>query len=158
YHNTHEETTMRTLITGGAGFIGSHLCERFLAEGHDVLCVDNLITGSLENIDALRANPRFRFIGHNISHALQIDAPLDNVLHFASPASPVDYLQHPIPTLKVGSLGTHNTLGLAKLKRARYLVASTSEVYGDPEVHPQREDYWGHVNPIGVRGCYDEAK
>ncbi|MFL5341224.1 MAG: UDP-glucuronic acid decarboxylase family protein [Gemmataceae bacterium] len=149
---------MRTLITGGAGFIGSHLCERFLAEGHEVLCVDNLITGSLENIDGLRANPRFRFVGHDISHPLEIDGPIDNVLHFASPASPVDYLQFPIQTLKVGSLGTHNTLGLAKLKKARFLVASTSEVYGDPEMHPQREEYWGNVNPIGIRGCYDEAK
>ncbi len=149
---------MRTLITGGAGFIGSHLCERFLAEGHEVICVDNLITGVLSNIDHLRANPQFRFIGHNISHPLEIDGPLDNVLHFASPASPVDYLAHPIPTLKVGSLGTHNSLGLAKAHGARFLLASTSEVYGDPQVHPQREDYWGHVNPVGVRGCYDESK
>jgi dTDP-glucose 4,6-dehydratase len=150
--------SMRTLITGGAGFIGSHLCERFLAEGHEVLCVDNLITGSLTNIDPLRANARFRFIGHDISHPLEIDGPIDNVLHFASPASPVDYLQFPIQTLKVGSLGTHNALGLAKLKKSRFLIASTSEVYGDPEVHPQREEYWGNVNPIGIRGCYDEAK
>src|SRR5215470_11181957 len=149
---------LRTVITGGAGFIGSHLCERFLAEGHDVICVDNLITGTLPNIDALRANPRFTFVGHNISHPLEVDSPLDNVLHFASPASPVDYLAHPIPTLKVGSLGTHNALGLAKAKDARFLLASTSEVYGDPEVHPQHEDYWGNVNPIGPRGCYDEAK
>ncbi|MCS6852207.1 MAG: SDR family oxidoreductase [Gemmataceae bacterium] len=149
---------MRTLITGGAGFIGSHLCERFLAEGHEVICVDNLITGSLGNIEHLRNHDRFTFIRHDISHPLEIDGPVDNILHFASPASPVDYLRHPIPTLKVGSLGTHNTLGLAKLKRARYLLASTSEVYGDPEQHPQREDYWGNVNPIGVRGVYDEAK
>jgi dTDP-glucose 4,6-dehydratase len=149
---------MRTLITGGAGFIGSHLCERFLAEGHEVVCVDNLITGALANVEPLRANPAFAFIRHDVSHPLEIDGPVDNVLHFASPASPVDYLQYPIQTLKVGSLGTHNTLGLAKLKEARYLLASTSEVYGDPEVHPQREDYWGHVNPVGVRGCYDEAK
>ena len=149
---------MRTVITGGAGFIGSHLCERFLAEGHDVLCVDNLLTGSLRNIDQLTSNPRFRFIEHNISEPVEIDGVVDNVLHFASPASPVDYLAHPIPTLKVGSLGTHNALGLAKLKDARFLLASTSEVYGDPEVHPQREDYWGNVNPIGPRGCYDEAK
>jgi dTDP-glucose 4,6-dehydratase len=149
---------MRTLITGGAGFIGSHLCERFLSRGHEVVCVDNLITGSLTNIEHLRSNDLFAFIRHDISHPLEIDGPLDNILHFASPASPVDYLQYPIQTLKVGSLGTHNTLGLAKLKNARYLVASTSEVYGDPEVHPQREDYWGHVNPIGVRGVYDEAK
>jgi dTDP-glucose 4,6-dehydratase len=150
---------MRTLITGGAGFVGSHLCERFLAEGHEVICVDNLITGNLANIDHLRGEtPRFRFLHHNISDPLVIDGPLDNILHFASPASPVDYLAHPIPTLKVGSLGTHNSLGLAKAKGARYLLASTSEVYGDPEQHPQREDYWGHVNPIGVRGVYDEAK
>jgi dTDP-glucose 4,6-dehydratase len=146
------------LITGGAGFVGSHLAERFLAEGHEVICVDNCITGTLGNLEHLRGNERFTFIRHDISHPLEIDGPLDNILHFASPASPVDYLRHPIPTLKVGSLGTHNTLGLAKLKRSRYLLASTSEVYGDPEVHPQREDYWGHVNPIGVRGVYDEAK
>jgi dTDP-glucose 4,6-dehydratase len=149
---------VRTVITGGAGFVGSHLCERFLAEGHEVVCVDNFITGSASNLDHLRANERFSFIRHDISHHLEIDGPIDNILHFASPASPVDYLRHPIPTLKVGSLGTHNTLGMAKLKRARYLLASTSEVYGDPEQHPQREDYWGHVNPIGVRGVYDEAK
>lgn len=145
---------MRTVITGGAGFIGSHLCERFLARGHEVICVDNLITGSLSNIDHLRGDGSFRFIHHNISDPLLIDGPVDNVLHFASPASPVDYLRHPIPTLKVGSLGTHNTLGLAKLKQARFLLASTSEVYGDPEVHPQREEYWGNVNPVGVRGCF----
>jgi dTDP-glucose 4,6-dehydratase len=149
---------VRTLITGGAGFIGSHLCERFLGRGDEVICVDNLITGALGNVEHLRSNDRFSFVRHDISHPLEIDGPIDNVLHFASPASPVDYLQYPIQTLKVGSLGTHNTLGLAKLKEARYLVASTSEVYGDPEVHPQREDYWGHVNPIGVRGVYDEAK
>ena len=149
---------MRTLITGGAGFVGSHLCERFLAEGHDVVCVDNFITGNPVNVEHLRENSRFTFLRHNISQPLEVDEPIDNILHFASPASPVDYLQHPIPTLKVGSLGTHNTLGLAKLKGARFLLASTSEVYGDPEVHPQREDYWGHVNPIGIRGVYDEAK
>lgn len=149
---------MRTVITGGAGFIGSHLCARFLAEGHEIVCVDNLITGALSNIEQLRADARFSFIEHNVSEHITIDGPVDNVLHFASPASPVDYLEHPIPTLKVGSLGTHNTLGLAKAKGARYLVASTSEVYGDPAVHPQREDYWGNVNPIGVRGVYDEAK
>jgi dTDP-glucose 4,6-dehydratase len=149
---------VRTVITGGAGFVGSHLCERFLAEGHEVVCVDNLITGNLANIDPLRGNDRFTFLRHDISHPLEIDGPVDNVLHFASPASPVDYLAHPIPTLKVGSLGTHNTLGMAKLKQARFLLASTSEIYGDPEVHPQREDYWGHVNPVGVRGCYDESK
>src|SRR5262245_47904676 len=149
---------MRTVITGGAGFIGSHLCERFLADGHEVMCVDNLITGNLANIEPLRGNARFSFIRHDMSHALEIDGPVDAVLHFASPASPVDYLRHPIPTLKVGSLGTHNTLGLAKAKHARFLLASTSEVYGDPAIHPQREDYWGNVNCIGVRGCYDEAK
>jgi dTDP-glucose 4,6-dehydratase len=149
---------MRTVITGGAGFIGSHLCERFLGRGDEVVCVDNLITGALANVEHLRRDPRFSFEHHDISHPLEIDGPVDNVLHFASPASPVDYLKYPIQTLKVGSLGTHNTLGLAKLKGARYLLASTSEVYGDPEQHPQREDYWGHVNPIGVRGVYDEAK
>ncbi|MER3417110.1 MAG: NAD-dependent dehydratase [Gemmataceae bacterium] len=149
---------MRVVITGGAGFIGSHLCDRFLADGHEVICVDNFITGRRENIEHLTAHPRFQLIEHNISHPLHLDGPVDAVLHFASPASPGDYLRHPIPTLKVGSLGTHNTLGLAKAKGARYLLASTSEVYGDPEVHPQREEYWGHVNPIGVRGVYDEAK
>src|SRR5207302_5038103 len=149
---------MRTLITGGAGFIGSHLCERFLAEGHEVVCVDNLITGSLTNIDGLRTNPRFSFVGHDISHPLEVEGQLDAVLHFASPASPVDYLKFPIQTLKVGSLGTHNSLGLAKSKGARFLLASTSETYGDPLEHPQRETYWGNVNPIGPRGVYDEAK
>src|SRR3954469_18080470 len=149
---------LRTVITGGAGFIGSHLCERFLSDGHDVICVDNLLTGSRRNIAHLIDQPRFRFVDHNVSEPIEIDGPVDHVLHFASPASPVDYLAHPIPTLKVGSLGTHNALGLAKLKDARFLLASTSEVYGDPEVHPQREDYWGNVNPIGPRGCYDEAK
>src|SRR2546421_3153847 len=148
----------RAVITGGAGFIGSHLCERFLAEGHEVVCLDNLITGNLANIEALRSNGRFTFIQHDISKALKLDGPVDNVLHFASPASPVDYLKHPIQTLKVGSLGTHNTLGLAKATGARFLMASTSEVYGDPTVHPQKEDYWGNVNCVGVRGCYDEAK
>jgi dTDP-glucose 4,6-dehydratase len=149
---------VRTVITGGAGFIGSHLCERFLARGDEVICVDNLITGALPNIEHLRSNDRFEFIRHDISHPLEIDGPVDNVLHFASLASPVDYLRYPIQTLKVGSLGTHNTLGLAKLKNARFLLASTSEVYGDPQMHPQREDYWGHVNCVGVRGCYDESK
>jgi nucleoside-diphosphate-sugar epimerase len=149
---------VRTVITGGAGFIGSHLCERFLGRGDEVICVDNLITGSLGNVEHLRDNPRFTFVRHDVSSPLVIDGPVDNVLHFASPASPVDYLRYPIQTLKVGSLGTHNTLGLAKAKNARFLLASTSEVYGDPEQHPQREDYWGHVNPIGVRGVYDEAK
>ena len=149
---------LRTVITGGAGFIGSHLCERFLGDGDKVICADNLLTGSRRNIAHLAAHPSFQFLEHNISEPIEIDGPVDNVLHFASPASPVDYLAHPIPTLKVGSLGTHNALGLAKAKGARFLLASTSEVYGDPEVHPQREDYWGNVNPIGPRGCYDEAK
>jgi dTDP-glucose 4,6-dehydratase len=149
---------LRTVITGGAGFIGSHLCERFVAEGHEVICVDNLLTGSRRNIDHLTDSTCFRFLEHNISEPVEIDGPVENVLHFASPASPVDYLAHPIPTLKVGSLGTHNALGLAKAKNAQFLLASTSEVYGDPEIHPQREDYWGNVNPIGPRGCYDEAK
>ncbi|WP_020471250.1 UDP-glucuronic acid decarboxylase family protein [Zavarzinella formosa] len=149
---------MRTLISGGAGFIGSHLCERFLKDGHEVIAVDNFITGSLENLDLLRQNPKFSFIGHDISQPLQVSGPIDNVLHFASPASPVDYLNYPIQTLKVGSLGTHVTLGIAKEKNARYLLASTSEVYGDPLEHPQKEEYWGNVNPIGLRGVYDEAK
>jgi dTDP-glucose 4,6-dehydratase len=149
---------VRSVITGGAGFIGSHLCERLLADGHEVVAVDNLITGSLGNLEHLRGHERFTFIRHDISHPLELDGPVDNVLHFASPASPVDYLRYPIQTLKVGSLGTHNTLGLAKRKQTRFLLASTSEVYGDPERHPQREDYWGNVNPIGVRGVYDEAK
>lgn len=149
---------MRTLITGGAGFVGSHLCERFLNIGHEVICVDNFITGTLGNVEHLRMHPHFSFIRHDISHPLELDGHIDHVLHFASPASPVDYLRHPIPTLKVGALGTHNTLGLAKAKGARFLIASTSEVYGDPEVHPQHEEYWGSVNCVGVRGCYDEAK
>jgi len=149
---------LRTVITGGAGFIGSHLCERFLGDGHEVICVDNLLTGNHRNLVHLIDHPQFHFVEHNVSEPIEIDGPVNNVLHFASPASPVDYLAHPIPTLKVGSLGTHNALGLAKAKDAQFLLASTSEVYGDPEVHPQREDYWGHVNPIGPRGCYDEAK
>jgi dTDP-glucose 4,6-dehydratase len=149
---------VRTLITGGGGFIGSHLCERMLAEGHEVVAVDNFITGQKANLHGLLSQSKFRLLEHDVSQPLSIDGPIDNILHFASPASPVDYLMYPIQTLKVGSLGTHNTLGLAKAKNARYLMASTSEVYGDPEQHPQREDYWGHVNPIGLRGCYDEAK
>jgi dTDP-glucose 4,6-dehydratase len=153
-----ETVGMRTVITGGAGFIGSHLCERFLARGHEVVCIDNLITGALANIAHLRSDPRFDFIHHDVSHHIDLDGAVDNVLHFASPASPVDYLQFPIQTLKVGSLGTHNTLGLAKEKKSRFLLASTSEVYGDPEQHPQTEAYWGHVNPVGIRGCYDESK
>jgi dTDP-glucose 4,6-dehydratase len=149
---------VRTLITGGAGFIGSHLCERFLREGHEVVAVDNMITGDLANLDGFRTNPKFRFIGHDVSNPLKVKDKIDIVLHFASPASPVDYLDHPIPTLKVGSLGTHNMLGLAKAHGAKFLLASTSEVYGDPLEHPQKESYWGNVNPIGIRGVYDEAK
>jgi dTDP-glucose 4,6-dehydratase len=149
---------MRILITGGAGFLGSHLCDRFLAEGHTVIAMDNLITGNTGNIAHLNGHERFTFIKHNVTNYIYLEGPLDAVLHFASPASPNDYLEHPIPTLKVGSLGTHNTLGLAKAKGARYLLASTSEVYGDPQVNPQPESYWGHVNPIGPRGVYDEAK
>jgi dTDP-glucose 4,6-dehydratase len=148
----------RYLITGGAGFIGSHLCESFLAQGHEVLCMDNYSTGAAENIAPFLRQPGFRFIDHNVSRYIEVPEPLHYVLHFASPASPVDYLELPIPTLKVGALGTHNTLGLAKAKNAVYLLASTSEVYGDPLVRPQSEDYWGNVNPIGPRGVYDEAK
>jgi dTDP-glucose 4,6-dehydratase len=148
----------RTLITGGAGFIGSHLCDRFLAEGHDVICIDNFITGSPDNVAHLLGHSRFRLIEHDVTNYVYVEGPLDHVLHFASPASPVDYLKYPIQTLKVGALGTHKALGLAKAKRARFLLASTSEVYGDPPIHPQRESYWGNVNPVGVRGVYDEAK
>ncbi len=147
-----------SLVSGGAGFLGSHLCERLLAESHRVICVDSLITGKTENVDHLRGNPRFSFLRHDVTVPFQIDEPVDNVLHFASPASPIDYLELPIQTLKVGSLGTHNTVGLTKAKGARYLLASTSEVYGDPLVHPQPESYWGNVNPVGPRGVYDEAK
>jgi len=146
------------LVTGGAGFIGSHLCETFLTRGHEVLCMDNYSTGAKQNIGSFLKNPRFRFIDHNVSRYIEVQEPLDFILHFASPASPVDYLELPIPTLKVGALGTHNTLGLAKSKDAGYLLASTSEVYGDPVVRPQSEEYWGNVNPIGPRGVYDEAK
>jgi dTDP-glucose 4,6-dehydratase len=145
-------------VTGGAGFIGSHLCESFLNQGHDVLCMDNYSTGAEKNIAAFLKHPRFRFVDHNVSCFIEVPEPLDYILHFASPASPVDYLELPIPTLKVGALGTHNTLGLAKTKNAVYLLASTSEVYGDPLVRPQSEEYWGNVNPIGPRGVYDEAK
>lgn len=146
-----------SIVTGGAGFLGSHLCERLLADGHRVLCVDNLETGTLENIEHLR-DPRFVFIQHDIIDHLEIPEAVDYVFHLASPASPIDYLRLPLHTLKVGSYGTHNALGLAKRHRARFLLASTSEVYGDPKVHPQTEEYWGHVNPIGPRGVYDEAK
>lgn len=149
---------MRVLITGGAGFLGSHLCDRFLAEGHTVIAMDNLITGSTANIEHLAGRDDFFFIKHDVTNYIYVEGPIDAVLHFASPASPIDYLELPIPTLKVGALGTHKALGLAKEKNARFLLASTSEVYGDPLVHPQTEDYWGNVNPIGPRGVYDEAK
>ena len=149
---------MRVLVTGGAGFLGSHLCDRLLREGHEVIAMDNLLTGNPHNIEHLRDEKRFRFVRHNVAEYIYIDGPLDAVLHFASPASPIDYLELPIQTLKVGSLGTHNALGLALAKKARFLLASTSEVYGDPLIHPQPEAYWGNVNPIGPRGVYDEAK
>lgn len=148
----------RTLITGGAGFLGSHLCERFLQEGHEVICMDNLITGSTDNIAHLIGHERFSFIKHDVTLYTYIPGALDFVLHFASPASPIDYLKYPIQTLKVGAHGTHTALGLAKAKGARFLLASTSEVYGDPLIHPQPETYWGNVNPVGIRGVYDEAK
>jgi dTDP-glucose 4,6-dehydratase len=148
----------RIVITGGAGFLGSHLGDRFLDRGDEVVALDNFSTGSVANIEHLFGRPGFTFVEQDVSRFVWVPGPVDAVLHFASPASPVDYLELPIQTLKVGSLGTHNTLGLAKAKRARYLLASTSEVYGDPEVHPQPESYWGHVNPIGPRGVYDEAK
>ncbi len=148
----------RVLITGGAGFLGSHLCERFLADGDHVICMDNFLTGSPDNVAPLMKDPRFTFIQQDVTNYVYVEGPLDAILHFASPASPVDYLEKPIQTLKVGSLGTHKALGLAKAKNARFLLASTSECYGDPLVHPQNEDYWGNVNPIGPRGVYDEAK
>jgi dTDP-glucose 4,6-dehydratase len=148
----------RVLITGGAGFLGSHLCDRYLAEGYEVICMDNLITGDADNIAHLVGRDDFTFIKHDVTNYIHVNGDLDLILHFASPASPIDYLEMPIQTLKVGSLGTHKALGLAKNKNARFLLASTSEVYGDPLTHPQKENYWGNVNPIGSRGVYDEAK
>jgi dTDP-glucose 4,6-dehydratase len=149
---------MRVLVTGAAGFIGSHLCESLLARDCDVVGMDNFITGSVANLATFERHPRFRFVRHDVTGYIRVDGPLDWILHFASPASPRDYLELPIQTLKVGALGTHNALGVARATRARFLLASTSEVYGDPLMHPQREDYWGNVNPIGPRGVYDEAK
>lgn len=146
------------VVTGGAGFLGSHLCDKLLSEGMKVICVDNLLTGNLENVAHLFGNENFSFIKHDVTNYIYIPGGIDHILHFASPASPIDYLKLPIQTLKVGSLGTHKVLGLAKEKKARFLLASTSEVYGDPSIHPQSEDYWGNVNPIGPRGVYDEAK
>ena len=146
------------IVTGGAGFLGSHLCDSLLKRGYQVTCVDNLITGDLQNIAHLTSQPSFHFLNHDITEHIVIEEPVDAIFHFASPASPIDYQKIPIQTLKVGALGTHNLLGLARAKKARILVASTSEVYGDPKIHPQKEDYWGNVNPVGPRGCYDEAK
>lgn len=148
----------RILITGGAGFLGSHFCDRFLAEGDEVICMDNFITGSPDNIVHLIGNKHFTFIEHDVTNYIYVEGKLDFILHFASPASPIDYLKFPIQTLKVGSLGTHKALGLAKKKNARFFLASTSETYGDPMIHPQPESYWGNVNPVGLRGVYDEAK
>jgi dTDP-glucose 4,6-dehydratase len=149
---------VRVLVTGGAGFIGSHLCEFFLRKGWEVVCMDDFVTGSRDNLAGFASRPGFTLVEHDVTEYIRLDGPLDWVLHFASPASPRDYLELPIQTLKVGALGSHNALGVAKAKGARFLLASTSEVYGDPLVHPQREDYWGHVNPVGPRGVYDEAK
>ncbi len=146
------------VVTGGAGFLGSHLCEFLLAKGHRVVCLDNLLTGNAANIEHLASNPAFRFVKHDVTEYIDVPEEVEYVFHFASPASPIDYLEFPIQTLKVGALGTHKTLGLARAKKARFLLASTSEVYGDPLVHPQPETYWGNVNPIGPRGVYDEAK
>lgn len=151
-------TKPRVLITGGAGFLGSHLCERFLKEGYEVICMDNFLTGTAENVQHLYDNPSFKLVQYNVSNFIHVSGELDSILHFASPASPFDYLKYPIQTLKVGSIGTMNCLGLAKEKKARFLLASTSEVYGDPLIHPQPEEYWGNVNPVGIRGVYDEAK
>jgi dTDP-glucose 4,6-dehydratase len=148
----------RAVITGGAGFLGSHLCERLLREGHEVVCVDNLLTGNRDNVAHLLGRPDFEFVKHDVTTPFEVPGQVAYVLHFASPASPIDYLELPIQTLKVGSLGTHNALGLARAKGARFLLASTSEVYGDPKEHPQKESYWGNVNPVGPRGVYDEAK
>lgn len=149
---------MRSVVTGGAGFLGSHLCDRLLAEGHEVVCIDNLITGDTANIAHLLGNQKFKFIHYDVTNYIFIDGAVDFIFNFASPASPIDYLRVPIQTLKVGSLGTHKALGLAKAKKARFLISSTSETYGDPLVHPQTEEYWGNVNPVGPRGVYDEAK
>lgn len=149
---------MRAILTGGAGFLGSHLCDLLIEKGWDVVCVDNLVTGADSNVSHLMSNPRFKFVKHDVSEHIDVDGPVDAILHFASPASPPDYLKFPIQTLKVGALGTHNALGLAKAKGCKFLLASTSECYGDPDVSPQPETYWGHVNPIGPRGVYDEAK
>jgi dTDP-glucose 4,6-dehydratase len=149
---------MRVLVTGAAGFLGSHLCDRLLADGHRVIAMDNYLTGNSGNLAHLRSAPAFQFVVHDVANFIEVQGPLDGVLHFASPASPVDYLDYPIQTLKVGSLGTHKALGLSRAKGARFLLASTSEVYGDPLVHPQPESYWGNVNPVGPRGVYDEAK
>src|SRR5213596_2643104 len=148
---------MRILVTGAGGFLGSHLCDRLLAAGHTVVGMDNFLTGRPGNLTHLEGNARFKVLRHDVSMFIDVAGPLDGILHFASPASPIDYLEHPIPTLKVGALGTHNSLGLAKAKGARFLLASTSEVYGDPLVHPQPESYWGNVNPVGPRGVYDEG-
>jgi len=152
------DSSKRAVVTGGAGFLGSHLCDHLLEKGYDVLCLDNLLTGNTDNIAHLAGNPRFKFVRHDVTEYMFVEGPVHAVLHFASPASPVDYLEMPIQTLKVGSLGTHKALGLAKAKKARFLLASTSEVYGDPLLNPQPESYWGNVNPIGPRGVYDEAK
>ncbi len=149
---------MRIVVTGAAGFLGSHLTDRLIAEGHQVVGLDNLVTGHTRNIAHLAGSPAFRFVHHDVTEYIYLEGPVDAILHFASPASPIDYLQIPIQTLKVGALGTHKALGLARAKKARFLLASTSEVYGDPLVHPQPESYWGNVNPVGPRGCYDEAK